>query len=255
MRTLVTLLLACLCGCGETENNAYPFNPVETSEQSTAEYELSGSTTPNAPAAPVRPSHNYDAKDGLSYSYIGALSENDIKAGRAAGDVFTFVYLGERGDKHVLARVLSTGRVLGEIYCTNPCRIISYPDGSQIAFNEGSVIGAAFADAIAGRLQVASYQQAPQVVAATSQPTSAPSQSRAQNWSEVEAGMILRWMDANEKCRGSSDAAITADACANRDEIHGPALAAAGICYGRQNEPASSSVMHRCERGSNSLDW
>lgn len=201
------------------------------------------------PAPLPQPLHNYDQREGPIYSYIAAISEDDQKAGKAAGDVISFAYLGKRGAKHVLARVNPDGSVLGEVYCNEPCKIISYPNGNQLAFNEGSIIGAAFADAIAGRLETASYSQ-PNRLGSSDLESRRP---ELPSWTNEERVAIADWMKANHDCRGGSDPRLVADACANRDDVYGPKLAMAGICYGRDNEAGSEFVMHRCEE--DSLTW
>lgn len=110
---------------------------------------------PAPEVSPARPAHNYDARDGLIYSYFAAISEDDRKAGKAAGDVVSFAYMGKKNGKHVLARVDSDGSILGYSSCAKPCAVITKSDGSQVTYNESSIIGAAFADALAGRLNVA----------------------------------------------------------------------------------------------------
>src|SRR5690606_34602166 len=115
---------------------------------------------------PPQPTHNYDAKDGPIYSYIAAISEDDRKAGKAAGDVVSFVYLGTEGERHVLASMGSGGAIVRRAYCSNPCRVITYEDGRQIEYTERSIIGGAFADAIAGRLEVLSLKPLPSAPAA-----------------------------------------------------------------------------------------
>lgn len=211
-------------------------------------------------ASPIEsaiPAHNYDVREGHIYSYVAAVSEDERKAGKAAGNVVSFAYLGMRGDKHVLVRVLPDGSTRGEAYCGEPCRIISYPDGGQIAFTESSIIGAAFADALAGRLEIASYAPRTPVGRLTPIPTgeSAPSPvPTGERWTATEKQMIDRWMKANEDCRGSSDPKVVADACANRDDVYSADLAAADICYGREGESGYQNVMHRCEEGSLRFD-
>jgi hypothetical protein len=251
----VRLLILCsvsalLCGCGPNEadtNYAASAYPVATAYRTP-------SPTPSAtatPFAPQSPAHYYDARDGVLYSYIAAISEDDRKAGKAAGDVFTFAYLGKRDGKHVLVRVTADGRPIEEAYCGSPCRVISYPNGRQIAYNEGSIIGGAFADAIAGRMIIASYSdQAP--IAPLPQPA-APAPTPTASFTDEEARLLFAWLDANEKCEAAGDASVAQQACSDRDEVYGPALTAAGICYGRRGEPAAVGKLHRCEPNSLAL--
>lgn len=133
--------------------------------------------TPSAtlPAAPPpQPTHNYEEVQGETYYYVAALSDADREAGKAAPQVLGFRYLGQnpRGE-HIIVRVLDSGYPASHAYCSNPCRIIRYENGSRVAFTTNSIIGAAFDDAINGRLVIAgasarrqpapSIQQAPPV--------------------------------------------------------------------------------------------
>ena len=152
--TFAGFVLLFLAACGGQSNRSdypsstytgLPYLPPDPAE------------TPIQAIPPSRPTHNYFAKEGVFYSYIAAISEDDRKAGRAAGSAITYAYLGRRSGKHVLVRVTADGNPIEEAYCGTPCRVISFPDGTQIAYVEGSVIGSAFADAIAGRLEQATY--------------------------------------------------------------------------------------------------
>lgn len=207
-------------------------------------------TAPEPTPTPTRPAHNYDEQNGLFYSYIAAISEDDRKAGKAAGDVVTYAYLGMRRSKHVLVSVRPDGSVISEAYCSDPCRVISYPNGRQVAFNESSIIGSAFADAIAGRLAIAEYarpqkptpQQAPAVP--DNETTTRPS------WSEQEAILISKWRAADQSCRFGTSAAEQEDGCANRDGVYSASLRQAGICTTRKTRFGTELKMHRCDEAS-----
>lgn len=109
-------------------------------------------------AAPVLPDHNYDEKRGWTYYYVAAISEEDRKKGRAAGAVVAFQYLGLNDDgRHVLANMNSNGTVNHEASCASPCRIIDLSYGGNMAYSSESIIGAAFEDAIRGKLKVADW--------------------------------------------------------------------------------------------------
>jgi hypothetical protein len=130
--------------------------------------------------SPPRPAHNYDARDGLIYSYIAAISEDERKAGKGAGDVISFAYLGRRNGKHTLAQVNSDGTILGYSSCAQPCTIITRSNGAQIAYNERSIIGGAFADALAGRLNVATVDSGHSEVADSTERVEPPYRPPAQ---------------------------------------------------------------------------
>ena len=144
------MLLAAACGgrSGETSQDDPAPEPAAYAEEAAAE------PAPTHIPAPARAlaSHNYDSKDGLVYSYIAAVSEEDRKKGKAAGDVVSFAYLGRRDGKYVLAQIGVNDSILGYSSCPRPCRVITYGDGSKVGYTEDSIIGSAFADAIAGRL-------------------------------------------------------------------------------------------------------
>lgn len=109
-------------------------------------------------AAPVLPDHNYDEKRGWTYYYVAAISEEDRKKGRAAGAVVAYQYLGLNDDgRHVLANMNPNGTVNHEASCASPCRIIDLSYGGNMAYTSQSIIGAAFEDAIRGKLKVADW--------------------------------------------------------------------------------------------------
>lgn len=59
-------------------------------------------------------------------------------------------------------------------------------------------------------------------------------------------GMLIRWSEQNEKCRGGSgDSEETWRACDAREHTQ-MSLAAAGWCYGRQGEARYQMQWHRC---------
>lgn len=255
MRILAVLVLAgTLVSCGQSETDGYsesvPYIPVA---EANSEPEM-----PSPPAPPPTPSHYYDEQDGVLYSYIAAVSEDDRKAGKAAGSVVTFAYMGEEGGRHKLARVGSDGSVIGYSYCKRPCRVITYDDGTQIGYNERSIIGAAFADALRGELQVAS------LVRLTSPPIAPPltapatpevlASAAAKPLTSQERDLMNSWGDANKRCRGGGDPALVSLACRERDEVLGPQLAVANICFGRMYQPEAENELHRCSDDSLRLD-
>lgn len=68
-----------------------------------------------SPAAQAEPAHNYVIEDNGRYGYQSALTEEDQKKGRSAGDVVMIFYLGKRNDLETIA--------LGNdiITCKTPC--------------------------------------------------------------------------------------------------------------------------------------
>ena len=104
------------------------------------------------------PSPNYSEREGDVYMYVAAVSDEDQKKGKKAGDVVLFRYLGKKGDVHRLENVDDAGRRLAVSECASECKVIkevnAYGGVERLGFDSGSIIGAAFEDAIAGRLVV-----------------------------------------------------------------------------------------------------
>lgn len=102
---------------------------------------------------PAKEYHRYDLNEGFDYHYVSDVSEEDRKRGKALGSVTTFRFLGVVQDKYVLANVDSKGSVILRSSCAKPCVIITQGDGEKLPFNTDSIIGAAFEDALAGRMK------------------------------------------------------------------------------------------------------
>ncbi|MBM0169683.1 hypothetical protein [Altererythrobacter sp. C41] len=239
------MAVALIAGCGDAEDRDGDY------ERSTDPVIPAPAIAPEPTASPVhyeppRPSHNYDERDGVFYSYIAAVSEEDRKAGKVAGDVVTFAYLGERDGRHILARVMPNGTITGRSSCRSPCRVITYEDGTQVGYNEGSIIGAAFADALNGELEIARLVRPTPLPPAELPPSPIPAASRTDEWTASELALISEWQALNQRCRGGTDANAVAAACERRDSVIAPALAEADICYGRAYEAAADQTLHRC---------
>lgn len=88
--------------------------------------------------------------------YVAAVSEEESKQGKSAGEVVIFRYLGQRNGVHRLENVTDGGQTVGVSECASPCKVIktTRPSGSvdRIGYSPTSVIGSAFEDAFAGRL-------------------------------------------------------------------------------------------------------
>lgn len=144
--------------------------------------------------------NNYDEKEGRTYLYTTAVSDEDKAKGRAVGDVLMYQYLGKEGGKHVLTQVGDNGAVISRSECSDPCRIIkseSHGVTNRIPYNTGSVIGAAFEDALNGRLEVFSKS--------VKKPDK---QSAAQ--SRIPAIYLGEWNDDLAACgTGNNPAALT----------------------------------------------
>lgn len=138
-------------GCGEKADD-----PPEVVLPAYAEPapEPSATFAPVAYPTSVVRSHNYDEAEETTYYYIAAVSEEERKQGKGAGSVSGFRYLGRNSDgNHILAAVSDSGVVSRYARCPDKCVVIHFSDGDRMAYNNGSIIGAAFEDAIRGRLR------------------------------------------------------------------------------------------------------
>lgn len=109
------------------------------------------------PIQPPPPKRNYQFVENDTYGYVAGIPEDEVKKGKAAGDVLLFRYRGATAGKFRLDRVDASGRLMDYAECSKPCIAIKSWYGNEVQlleFNRGSVIGAAFEDALAGRLKV-----------------------------------------------------------------------------------------------------
>ena len=117
------------------------------SEQKSDSPEAEASTPPPAPKP------NFTEREGDKFYYSSALSEDDKNAGKAAGEVVVFRYLGNKDGVYALASNGLTFR------CKNPCTIIkgSGPYGAEqnMQYSSDSIIGSAFHDAFNGFMEPA----------------------------------------------------------------------------------------------------
>ena len=143
-----------LSGCNQADSNDFAAPPEDLPV-----IEADDTSTKVVPP-------NFDEEEDGTYFYIAAIPEEDQKKGRAAGDVLAFRYLGKnQKDEIVLATVdQQSKKILYKNYCKNPCRIIRSDVGAPVGYNSQSVIGAAFEDAIAGRLEESSSVKTPAIV-------------------------------------------------------------------------------------------
>ena len=105
---------------------------------------------------PPKPTHNYDFRDGDTYGYEAALSDDDRKAGKAARDVVIYRYAGLIEGKHTLEFLEPDGAISSVSQCSSDCHAIRTWAGGRSylrAFDPSSILGAAMEDAIKGRLR------------------------------------------------------------------------------------------------------
>ena len=99
------------------------------------------------------PAHNYDAVEGSIYYYGAAVTEEQRKTGKQAPDMVAFRYLGRDNQGHDTLQRAGRDGDRSTITCARPCKVIHYASGATVGFDEGSVVGAAMADAQHGRLK------------------------------------------------------------------------------------------------------
>lgn len=127
------------------------------SEQGATDYNQVLNSLGPAPAqqTPVV-SHNYNFKEGDLYGYLGGISEEDQKKGIAAPPVVRFRYTGFWGGAHHLQLVDDNGAVIDTEECQVPCVAIKETGANgvrRIGYSTDSIVGAAFEDAMNGRLR------------------------------------------------------------------------------------------------------
>lgn len=106
------------------------------------------SDVPYVPSEPPAPTPNYSDKEGNTYFYVAAVSEDERKRGQASGTVNQYQYGGkDASGAHI---VFAPGMTYT---CGVPCKIIKASNGGRLAYNEGSIIGAVFQDAMRGFLK------------------------------------------------------------------------------------------------------
>lgn len=201
MRAAICLVFALALASCDSSPVVPPADTVSASNAPAPESSEEAQFSPS----PQQPIHNYIEKEGSVYLYEGAVSENDQKAGKAIGDILSYEYLGIQRGKYVLTRLNDDHSIFERLSCNNPCIVIDADDGRKIAYNEKSIVGAAFADAIAGMLTVAverrpsaenqdlpqsaasPYRPLPRYENISSQPAGTPIQASDQDYTPTPA--------------------------------------------------------------------
>lgn len=160
----------------------------------------------NLSIEPVSPQPNYDSREGDMYLYVSAISEDDEKAGRSAGNVSMYRYLGEREGTYRLAILRDDGDQVALAECVRNCKVIklTWADGaiSRVGYNSSSIIGSAFEDAFNGNL-VRSKRATIETV----------SKKPAENTSVIPSAFLGDWDDDTESCEtGLGDARLRVEA-------------------------------------------
>ena len=124
----------------------------DSKSPTSSETEVAADENAAGEASPEPPTPNYvEHRKGIYY-YAEAVSENDQKNGKAAGDVHGFRYLGKNADGEMTLSVANYPSV--KFTCADPCKVIHGTTGQNVEFSPNSVIGGAFTDAMNGLLEV-----------------------------------------------------------------------------------------------------
>lgn len=142
---VIALAAAAWIGSGSS-SNVTANNSIEAAE-------TIDENTLALPSQPAPQIHNYtEASKGIYY-YVGDVSENAKAQGIAAGHVSGFKFYGMTDDdEYILGIVDDHGKTIGKAFCHDPCMIVRPSVGPKFGA-EGTIIGAAFQDAIAGQLE------------------------------------------------------------------------------------------------------
>ena len=162
---LAIAICVLLAGCSDGSANL-PENTFNVDETLTTENVVANDVTAvdSTPASTTRPSHHYNFREGDLYGYIAAISEEERKQGKAAGDVVMFRYKGYWDSVDHLEYVAANGRVISYDECGRPCVAIKSTYNNRverIAFNPTSLVGAAFQDAANGYLEASQPKPKP----------------------------------------------------------------------------------------------
>ncbi|SAL01975.1 hypothetical protein [Caballeronia ptereochthonis] len=142
-----------LAGC-----DGQPAQPAASPPVSSAR-PLQASTVEVSRVEPPKPEHNYAMSEDGEYGYERALSEDDVKAGRATSALLMVRYLGQ--SKGVQSIKIVDGNRAGVMSCSAPCRFVKtryYVAGEllkteTVPVTDGSLIQAVMDDAFGGKLQ------------------------------------------------------------------------------------------------------
>ena len=153
----ISLCVFGLTACSSsTGSNVMNFDENLTSTDFNASENEATASESGSPEPVV--THLYSVEDGDKYGYVAAVSEDDQKRGKVAGDVVFFVYRGREGDKYKLDEVTADGAVIEDDECSQPCSAIkryTYGGVKYMGFEPTSLAGAAFTDAFNGFLRPA----------------------------------------------------------------------------------------------------
>jgi hypothetical protein len=184
-----------LSGCGKDNGS----QPQATSQSASAAPVAAAPALPSNPAPepsapPPPPSHNYAMVDNGTYGYEPALSENDVRDGKAAKALIMARYVGNKNGAYViivLGQDANDVGVTNRVSCQAPCEFAKSEmmSGDTVIKTEtmrvkpDSLVGAMLEDAVSGQLipygQTTASQTMPTpaaqtVVMSTAAPVAAP---------------------------------------------------------------------------------
>lgn len=139
------------CGSPEPQRDQAPV-PIVMPTQSAA---IGPTATPTTTSYKPR----FEDREGDTYFYATAPTQEDENKGTVVGSVVGFRYLGARDGKHTIISVDNNGHTVLRYECSEPCKIIKRTfrgETDRIPYDTRSVLGAAFEDALNGSLHVAS---------------------------------------------------------------------------------------------------
>nr|WP_244130678.1 hypothetical protein [Burkholderia pyrrocinia] len=157
---LLLLAAAMVAGCNSKQSDN------STQSSATSPSASSDTTAPQQPqqpvvAAPPPPSHNYAMSQDGTYGYEPALSEDDVRAGKATKALVMMRYVGLRDGSYILLLVDEDNpNISNRITCEAPCNFAKSQTmaGDSILRTEtvrvvpNSLIGAMIEDAMSGQL-------------------------------------------------------------------------------------------------------
>ncbi len=159
MKGVYCLICVAVCltvtGCSpKRSNDGEASSSSSSSDSSSSSFAQNDAPAPPPPPQVQAPSHNYASVDGELYLYAQGLSDDQIRAGQAAGGFVGLKYLGELNGVYMLQQENSDQIDT----CTNPCTFIKVTnqDGAlvdRIQWVPSSIIAEAFSDAFNGFLK------------------------------------------------------------------------------------------------------
>ncbi|WP_157381338.1 hypothetical protein [Burkholderia ubonensis] len=159
---MLCLMIAAFGGCSDARNARADIPATSPSADAVAGNDVPSPTSPDAarPETGVSSRHYVLHQDG-AYGYEPALSEDDIRAGKAVKALVMMRYVGFRDGTHTLLILDEDDPdIVGRVTCAVPCKFAKFRtvvDGKvtsteTVRMTPDSLVGSMFEDAIAGRL-------------------------------------------------------------------------------------------------------